>query len=235
MGRFFCIYFTLAGSLLAGTISIATGPVVWSAAGPNVGGTVAAAIVASPDANWLLATGGSSWISTLATDGAGTTGLSGSYTFSITITTDGLGGSLSYITAADNQDSVVVKLNNAPINTFNHPGNTLNAGPSVGCAYLPAASTLCGPPPAQGAVGPGTINWAAGGAGTITILATVNNTSTGPSPVGFLLLGTLTAGNATIVPFSSSVPEPTTFALFGLGAVGFAALRRYKLLTGPGA
>ena len=220
----------LAGSLLvAAPINLNTGVASWTGSGPNVVGTVAAVnLGATPNSVWLTAPGGSQWVSTQATDGVlppASTGLPGTYTFIFSFATPGLGGSLSFGTAADNQVSVAVKLDGVTISTYSHPGNSLiNTNLSTGCAFLPAGNTTCTPDPAQGLVGPGTINWSAGGIGLISIEATVTNgLPPNPSPVGFLLNGT-----ATPTPPDVLIPEPATFAMVGLGGLGLIAFRQRR-------
>lgn len=234
LDRLWPVSFLLVAAPMFGTvIDISTGVANWTGSGPNVLGSAPAAnLGATPNSVWQPAPAGSQWISTLSTDGglATTSGLPGTYLFTLSFNTAGLGGSLSYQIGADNQGSVVVELDGVPVNTFNHPGNALtDAGSAAqGCAFLPPGSNLCNPTgTSQGLVGPGTVNWGAGGAGVITIRATViNSVPPDPSPIGFLL-----AGQADFVPNVDS-PEPATFALAGLGLACVAAGRlRRRLLS----
>lgn len=200
--------FLMAGSIFGAIIDISTGVASWSASGPNVAGTVAAAnLGATPNGVWVPAPAGSLWVSSTPTDGSnvGTTGVPGTFTFRLMFSTAGLGGSLSYVMAADNQGSVAVFLDGVSISSFSHPGNALTDGASgaSGCAFLPAGSALCTPVgTSQGAVGPGSnVTWGAGGAGVITIVGTVvNSQPPAPSPVGFLLSGLAITNDAATVP-----------------------------------
>lgn len=224
---FACTLLTLsAGSLSAALITLNTGAAAWSASGPNVVGTVNAAnLGANPNGVWLPAPAGSQWISTVATDGTlppDVSGVPGTYTFSLSFTTDALGGSINYQTAGDNEVTIVVTLDGVPISTFAHPGNLLTDSSSgaQGCAFLPPGSSLCNPPnTSQGMVGPGTIIVAPGGAGTIVITATViNSQPPSPSPVGFLL-----AGEADM---NSYVPEPSSLGTLASGIALIALGKR---------
>lgn len=228
LSRLLPVSLFIAVPLFGAVIDISTGVAAWTASGPNVAGTVAAVSMgATPNSVWQAAPAGSEWIGATGTDGAlsTTTGLPGTYVFTFTFNTAALGGSLTYQIGADNQGSVVVELDGVPVNSFNHPGNALtDAGSGAqGCAFLPPGSNLCNPPAtSQGFVGPGTVNWGPGGAGVITIRATViNSVPPDPSPVGFLL-----AGEADYVP-SVDGPEPGTFALVGAGLV-LVAIRRAR-------
>lgn len=213
--------------LPAAIIPLSTGVASWNASGPNVAGTNPAVnLGATPNAVWLPAPGGSQWVSTVATDGSlsTTTGIPGTYLFTLTIATPGLGGSLNYLVAADNQGTVRVLLDGVPISTFSHPGNTLtDAGSAAqGCAFLPPGSSLCLPAgTSQGMVGPGAILIAAGGAGVLTIEATViNSEPPNPSPIGFLL-----SGNADV---NTVVPEPSAYAMAAIG-LGMIVAGRKRL------
>jgi hypothetical protein len=215
------------GSVFAAPINLNTGTATWTGSGPNVAGTVAAVTLgASPNAAWLPAPVGSQWISTRLDDGTlplAVTALPGTYIFQFAFTTPGLGGSLNFVVAADNSVIVEVFLDNVLVApAYIHPGNSLvNPDPSpgsLGCSFLPAGSNICQLGVAAGLVGPGTINFGAGGAGAIVIRATVvNSTPPDPSPVGFLLTGT-----AAVV----DIPEPASYALFGFSGVAFLIARR---------
>lgn len=207
-----------SSALSAAVIPLSTGVASWNASGPNATGTNPAVnLGATPNGVWLPAPGGSQWVSTVATDGllSTTTGIPGTYLFTLSIATPALGGSLNYQVAADNQGTVRVLLDGVPISTFSHPGNLLtDAGSSAqGCAFLPAGSNLCLPAAtSQGMVGPGAILFSAGGAGVLTIEATViNSEPPNPSPIGFLLTGNADVNTAVIVP------EPSTYAMAAIG------------------
>lgn len=217
-------------------INISTGVASWTGTGPNVGGSVPGVNMgATPNSVWVPAPSGSQWISTLGTDGAlsTTSGVPGTYVFLLSFATPGLGGSLSYQVAADNQGSVEVLLDGVLINAFSHPGNSLtDAGSSApGCAFLPAGSSLCLPAgTAQGTVGPGTVAWGAGGTGTITLRATViNSVPPDPSPVGFLLAGQAEFSEVDPPdPDPTPMPEPSTYAMAGFGLALLLARRLRK-------
>ena len=168
------------GSCLFGAaVDLNTGVAGWIGSGPSNGNVPAPAVNLSviPPV-WVGAPGGSSWIGANATDGVN--GPAGTYTYTLTLPTTGFGGSLSYLSSADNLENIVVKLDGVTISTFNHPDN------AISCDFLPPGSTFCGAP----AVGPSgtTVTWGSGGLGVIQIIATVVNTA--PGPTGFLLTGT---------------------------------------------
>ena len=226
--RLLALPLLFSGSMFGAIINLNTGVAAWQGSGPNVVGTGAVSnLGVSPNSVWLTAPAGSQWVGTQLTDGVlppATSGLPGTYLFDFSFNTAGLGGSLSYVTAADNQGTVEVSLDGTPINTFAHPANAFPTGTGTfGCAFLPLADTTC-TTPAPGQVGPGTISWGAGGAGTVRIRATVvNGQPPNPSPVGFLLIGSATTIDA---PTGGDVPEPSTFAMLALGGVGLLAVRR---------
>jgi len=168
--------------LLGSTVNLNTGVAAWTGSGPTNGNVTApAANLSVIPAVWVVAPGGSSWISTNANDGK-TNAPAGTYVYTLTFPTAALGGSLTYLSSADNLESIVVKLDGVTISTFIHPDN------AIGCDFLPAGSTFCGAP----AVGPSgtTVTWGPSGLGVITIIATVMNTV--PSPTGLLITGTAT-------------------------------------------
>jgi hypothetical protein len=168
--------------LLGSIVNLNTGVAGWTGSGPSNGNVTAPAVnLTAIPAVWVVAPGGSSWISTNVNDGTANSP-SGTYTYTLTFPTAGLGGSLTFLSSADNLESIVIKLDGATISTFIHPDNV------IGCDFLPAGSTFCGAP----AAGPSglTATWGPGGAGVITIVATVINTLS--SPTGFLLTGTAT-------------------------------------------
>ena len=212
--------FSLSTALFATTINVGTST-VWTVSGPSVVGTIAASSLGSaPNSVWLPSPVTSTWIGSTSTDGnISSTQLAGTYVYSYTLNTAALGGSLNYITAADDKDTVRVFLDNVLINTYNHLGNALNGG--AGCAFLPTGATNCSGGVGFGEIGPGAISWGAGGAGVIKIQGTVVNATNGPT--GFLV-----TGSATYADPVSPTPEPTTFAMLGLGGLAILGSRRFR-------
>ena len=87
-------------SMAASTINLNTGVAAWQGQGPNVAGTVPVSNLGeSPNPYWMSAPVGSSWVSTHPTDGglSAPHGVPGTYTFTLDLLTNGLGGSLNYL------------------------------------------------------------------------------------------------------------------------------------------
>ena len=117
--------------LLGSTVNLNTGVAAWTGSGPTNGNVTApAANLSVIPAVWVVAPGGSSWISTNANDGK-TNAPAGTYVYTLTFPTAALGGSLTYLSSADNLESIVVKLDGVTISTFIHPDN------AIGCDFLP--------------------------------------------------------------------------------------------------
>jgi hypothetical protein len=218
----------LAGWLDAAMISLNTGVAGWKGSGPNVAGQVAVAnLGTSPNFQWLPAPAGSQWVSTQPSDGLlppDPSGIAGTYMFELALATPGLGGSMDFLVAADNQVTVQVFLDGVLIvPAYVHPGNALiNSNTSPGCSFLPAGSSNCSPGLAPGLAGPGPIVWGAGGLGAIVIRATVvNSVPPDPSPIGLLLTG---AADVTTI-----TPEPSAYAMFSLGSLALIAARRRQV------
>lgn len=207
-------YFLLAlavSAVSAFAASVNTGSEAWvCVSGPqgcSAGGTPVVNLGVSPNNVWTSATGGSQWVSTTA--GSGTLVPDpgpgwmpgGTYVYELTLAAPLSNGNYSFQFAADNGGIVdLVTAQNGVLQTP-LPYNVTN-----GTGYSPGVS-------ASGSF-----------AGTVTkIRVTVFNDTLpaggagGPSPSGFFLSGNI-----------NDVPEPSTWAMFGLGAaaIAFARLRR---------
>lgn len=219
----------LAVSAMAAPFSVSTGTANWqvrqnvgAAANTNLGfdvTTTALVLTGQIPANafgnpWVAAPSGSAWVGQSATDGNvngfGCTqgaqncgAVAGTYVYTLTFA-GGLGGTLNFGFASDNfMSSVTVTQGATTIYNFTNAGGASNQASLTNTGLL---------------------NYGAGG--TVTITATVVNSGltqvvTDRNPSGFLVSGT---GNSIDNP-GNVIPEPSTYAMLGLGLTALAAAR----------
>jgi hypothetical protein len=222
----------LATSIFAAPINISTATGAWQVSQTSqLGGatlnsgalgvvTSAVQLTGTLPGDWQQPSGG--WIGQLATDGNEFSGLcdtdgvnqscggeAGTYTYTLSFST-ALGGQiLGFQYTADNQINSISIVNTTTSTTI------YSTGQSAGDLHQQLVSA------------PGTLNF---GAGTIVITVVVQNDPLGGAfatwrnPTGFLALG---SANSTEV---EGVPEPSTYAMLGLGGAALlvARLRRRK-------
>lgn len=171
---------------------------------------------------WANPFGGAVWVGQRATDGQFTNGGSitcgnpcgasaGNYVYSFTF--DGsLGGTmiLNGFTADNGVRSLsVAQGNNGTLYSCS------SGGPGTLCAGTQTAVTAS----------TGTLNLLAVSGGLVTITATVQNLDgPGRNPSGFILSGSANVND----PKSDPIPEPSTYAMFGVGGLALAILRRRR-------
>jgi hypothetical protein len=190
--------------------NISTGPVggtipgaVWTATSVPIGATTGAAILSNFGPPWVAEPGDARWVST--PDGFGTsTGPAGDYTYRLDLSAllvPSVAGSFSFQAASDNSWAA----------SFVTTG-----GGSVICSGNCTPSDLSGAAHlALSSVQTGTLNW--DGIGSVFMQVVVTNSVTGgTNPTGLLVSGTLDA---------AVVPEPSTWAMFGIAAVGVGLSR----------
>lgn len=177
--------------------------------------TSAVALTGSLPSVWIAAPVGAAWVGQVATDGNqssgqcvtanGATGCgaqAGTYVYTLSFV-NALGGILSGFRFTSD-DSVTL--------TITDSTGTLYSGASGSSAFLALISA------------PASIPWQ----NNLTITATVTNAVYAPNPTlrtpsGFLAVGDVTLNE-------SSVPEPSTYAMLGIGGIAMLAarLRRRK-------
>jgi hypothetical protein len=170
---------------------------------------------------WANPFGGAAWIGQLITDGQFSNpptitcgnpcgAVAGNYTYTLSFSA-ALGGSM--ILSGFTGDNGVRAL------TVSQTG-----GADLYSCTVGGPGTLCAGTQNAVTASTGTLNWTAAAGRMITITAIVENLDgPGRNPSGFIL-----AGSATTVDPANGVPEPSTYAMLGLGgaAMLFARLRR---------
>jgi hypothetical protein len=171
---------------------------------------------------WSNPFGGAVWVGQRATDGQFTNGGSitcgnpcgataGNYVFTYSFDAS-LGGTmvLNGFTGDNGVRSLtVVQANNGTLYSCTV------GGPGTLCAGTQTAVTAS----------TGTLNLLAVSGGLVTITATVQNLDgPGRNPTGFILAGSANVNDPKFDP----IPEPSTYAMFGLGGLALAILRRRR-------
>ncbi len=203
---------------------IATGTANWQVAqtsgtlnSGNALGTQTSAVVLTGTlpSVWVAAPVGSAWVGQTATDGNQSSGQClvvsgattcgaqpGQYTYTLSFV-NALGGVLSgFRYTSDDSVSITIADSNG----------TLYSNTSGSSAFSALISA------------PSTINWS----GTLTITAVVTNAVFAPAPASLTPSGFLATGDVSLN--SETIPEPSTYAMLGLGGVAMlvARMRRRK-------